>query len=344
MPDRFSKVQSNMTDQHNESEERIIQDYLEPLSRGYAGAFGLKDDCAIVTPPPGADLVVTTDPIREDVHFFTDDAPAHIAWKALAVNVSDLAAKAARPLAYVMALSLPKFPESDWLRAFADGLSEAQEAFGMHLIGGDTDRADGPLTVATTVFGTVPAGQMVRRGTAHPGDLLYLSGSLGNSTFGLQLRRDPGLAGRWGLSSEDASVLLAHYLAPQPRLALRMALRDYAHAAMDLSDGLVKDAARMCKASNVGAVLNIADVPTSAAVAKILLKDPDQRVQVITGGDDYEILSAVPPGEARDFEAEARDAGVRITQIGHVKDGDCVEIIDSNGAHLDLPRTGWDHF
>ncbi len=145
-------------------EDAIVQTYFAPLAAGYAGAFGLRDDCAVVTPGAGMDLVVKTDPVRAGVHFFANDPPADIAWKALAVNISDLAAKGAVPIAYVMSLSFPEVPTEDWLRSFTSGLAEAQAAFGCHLAGGDTDKAGGPISIAITAFGAVPAGRMVRRG------------------------------------------------------------------------------------------------------------------------------------------------------------------------------------
>ena len=149
-----------------QSEESLIQEFLAPLAAGFPGAFGLKDDCAAFTPTPGHDLVVKTDPVAAGVHFFPDDAPEDIAWKALAVNVSDLAAKGAVPRVYLMALSFPEAPTRDWMGRFSRGLSAAQNTFGMHLIGGDTDRRPGPLTVSISVLGEVPAGTMLRRGTA----------------------------------------------------------------------------------------------------------------------------------------------------------------------------------
>ena len=152
-----------------QGEEAIIH-LLAPLARGAPGALGLEDDCALIAPAPGSELVLKTDPVAEGVHFLADDAPEDIAWKALAVNVSDLAAKAARPLGYLMALSFPEAPTADWVTRFAAGLEAAQASFGCHLLGGDTDRRPGPLTISITVIGEVEAGRMVRRGTARPGE------------------------------------------------------------------------------------------------------------------------------------------------------------------------------
>ena len=335
---------ADMANDKRQSEEQIIQGYFASLSRTNAGAFGLRDDCAIITPPRGCDLVVTTDPVRQGIHFFADDAPADIAWKALAMNVSDLAAKGADPLAYVMAVSFAQFPQDDWLAAFAEGLGAAQEAFAIDLIGGDTDRAPGPLSIAITAFGTVPRGAMVRRGCARPGDLIFVSGTLGNSALGLQLRRDPERARRWALTSSQAAELVARYLRPQPRLALAALLRAHAHAAMDISDGLAKDLGRMCTASGCGAEVQVHDIPLSAALQQILANDPAQRQAVVAGGDDYEILCAVPASDTAVFIEAARALDVPVTAIGRFSADLGVRLYESHGALLELTQTGWDHF
>src|SRR6185436_18937693 len=246
------------------SEEAIIR-VLAPLAQGFAGAFDLRDDCALITPAPGTELVLKVDPVAEGVHFLADDAPEDIAWKALAVNVSDLAAKAARPLGYLLALSFPAAPAADWLSRFAAGLAEAQARFGCHLIGGDTDRRPGPLTVTMTVIGEVEQGRMVRRGTARAGDAVLVSGTLGDAALGLALRKDPALAAAWGLTPAEAEHLRRRYARPEPRLALAGALRDHASAAMDISDGLAKDLARLCTTSGCAARVRFADLPLSAA-------------------------------------------------------------------------------
>jgi thiamine-monophosphate kinase len=324
-------------------EEAIIR-LLAPLAAGYPGAFGLEDDCALVTPEPGTELVLKTDPIAEGVHFLTGDAPEDIAWKALAVNVSDLAAKGAKPIGYLMALSFPEAPAQAWMARFAAGLRAAQEQFGCHLIGGDTDRRPGPLTVTITVLGSVPQGRMVRRGTAKPGEVLFVSGTLGDATLGLALRQMPDLAKAWGLSPEDGAHLRRRYLRPEPRLELAAALRAHASAAMDISDGLAKDLGRMCSASGCGARVRFADLPLSVAAAKVVAADPSLRDRIVAGGDDYEILAAVRAEEQAAFEAAAAQAGVSVTCIGSVLAGAGVVIEGPDGQEMPLERTGWDHF
>src|SRR5215470_16437162 len=227
-------------DQPIEGEEAIIR-LLAPLTCGAAGAFDLRDDCAVLEPEPDHELVLKTDPIAAGVHFPASAAPADIGFKALAVNVSDLAAKGAMPRAYLMALSFPEAPRRHWLIQFRAGLHEAQARFGCHLLGGDTDRRPGPLTISVTAIGSVPRGRMVRRGTARAGDSLFVSGTLGDAALGLQLAKDATRAAAWGLSQQMARHLCQRFRRPQPRLALAGTLRAHASAAMDLSDGLAKD-------------------------------------------------------------------------------------------------------
>jgi thiamine-monophosphate kinase len=337
-----------MTDHATESEilhgEEAIVRLLAPLARGAPGAFGLEDDCALITPAPGTELVLKTDPVAAGVHFLAVDTPEDIAWKALAVNVSDLAAKAARPLGYLMALSFPQAPTHGWLQRFAVGLRAAQETFGCHLLGGDTDRRPGPLTISITAIGEVEIGRMVRRGTARPGEALFVSGSLGDAALGLALRKDPELARVWGLSPAEAAHLRRRFERPQPRLGLGTALRQHASAAMDLSDGLAKDLGRMCAASGCAARVRLSDVPLSAAAAKALSADSALDQRVVTVGDDYEVLAAVPVANADNFQSSAAQAGLTVTRIGATLPGAGAVIEGGDGAPLVLDRTGWDHF
>jgi len=324
--------------------EEEIQRFFEPLAAGYAGAFGLGDDCALLTPEPGTELVLKTDPIAEGVHFLPDDAPEDIAFKALAVNVSDLAAKAARPLGYLMALAFPLPPARAWLKRFAAGLKVAQERFGCHLLGGDTDRRPGPLTIDITVIGSVAKGSMVRRGTAAAGQAVFVSGTLGDAALGLVLRKDASRAAAWGLSPSQAAFLRQRSLRPEPRLALGEALRQCATAAMDLSDGLIKDLGRMVKASRCGARIAIAEVPLSEPCRKVLEAEPALAERVLAGGDDYEILAAVPLAKERRFRAGAAAAGVMVARIGQMRRGAGVRVVGADGRPLAPGATGFDHF
>lgn len=325
-------------------EEDLVQSFLAPLAAGFPGAHGLVDDCAVLAPPPGEDLVLKTDAVASGVHFLPDDDPASIGWKALAVNVSDLAAKGARPLAYLMSLAFPQAPSRDWMAGFALGLGEAQRAFGCHLAGGDTDRRPGPLSVTIMVIGAVPQGRMVPRGAAKPGDRLFVSGTLGDAALGLVLRRDLAAGRAGGLDDAECAELVDRYVRPQPRLALAAALRTYAGAAMDLSDGLVKDLGRMAKASGVGAVVRFDAVPVSGPAAKLLANGQCAPSQVVASGDDYEILAAVPPDRSAQFELAAAAAGVPVRAIGEVVAGSGVTVLDRAGAPMTFTRPGWDHF
>lgn len=324
--------------------EEAIVALLAPLARRYAGAFELKDDCALVSPEPGTELVLKTDPVAEGVHFLPGDDPEDIAWKALAVNVSDLAGKGATPLGYLMALSFPEAPTHAWMSRFAGGLRAAQERFGCHLIGGDTDRRPGPLTVSITVVGTVPTGRMVLRTSAQPGDRIFVSGTLGDAALGLRLRSDPTLSQRWGLADRDAEHLRGRYLRPEPRLALGPVLRAHASAAMDISDGLAKDLGRMARASGCGARVSTAALPLSEPAAKALKAAPDMIGRIVTGGDDYEILAAAPPAKAGEFALAAGKAGVGVTEIGAFVAEEGVVVLGPQGTKFDLDRPGWDHF
>ena len=332
--------------------EEAIVALLAPLTEGDPGAFGLKDDCALLTPEPGTELVLKTDPIAEGVHFLPGEAPEDIAWKALAVNVSDLAAKGATPVGYLMALSFPEAPSRGWLTAFAAGLRDAQARFGCRLLGGDTDRRPGPLTVSITAIGSVPQGEMVRRGTARPGDLLFVSGTIGDAALGLALAKEPALAAAWGLTQAEAEYLRRRYRRPEPRLALGPVLRRYAAAAMDVSDGLVKDLERMLHGSGIGGRLRAGGVPLSGSARKVLVREPECLAQLITGGDDYEVLAAVPGPRAHcgEFRTAAANAGVPMTEIGTAgpsawpEAGHGLSIEGPDGRPLALERTGWDHF
>ena len=333
-----------MPDKGTRGEDGLIQTTFAPLASGFSGAFGLKDDCALLTPPVGMDLVLTTDAVAEDVHFFPDDAARDIAWKALAVNVSDLVAKGARPLAYLLALSFPARPDDAWLAEFQAGLADAQAAFGLSLAGGDTDRRPGPLSISVTAIGTVPQGAFVRRATARAGDLLFLSGTLGDAALGLLLRQDMMQAAQMGIDAEPARRLVGRYLRPQPKPALAPVISAYASAAMDVSDGLVKDCGRLAGASSVSAHIDAALVPLSDAARAAIEHAPGLLKAVLTGGDDYEVLAAVAPDRADAFRDAAAKSGVAVTEVGRLADGQGVRVTGRDGHALDLVRGGWDHF
>ena len=335
---------SNHNDEQLHGEEAIIR-VLAPLARGAPGAFGLEDDCALITPKPGTELVLKTDPVAEGVHFLADDAPEDIAWKALAVNVSDLAAKAARPLGYLMALSFPEAPTAGWLARFAAGLQAAQDSFGCHLLGGDTDRRPGPLTITISIIGEVEVGRMVRRGTARPGEALFVSGSLGDAALGLGAaqeskagRRLGPLAGRGRAS---APSLRAAAAAARSRAgAARACLGRHGRVGRPRQGpGPHVRGERLCARA-----CGSSDVPLSPAAAKALAADPALGPRIVTGGDDYEVLATVPAASADGFQAMAAQAGIAVTRIGATQAGTGVVIEGRDGQPLTLDHTGWDHF
>lgn len=323
-------------------EDKLIARYFAPMA-GAAG-LALKDDAALLTPPAGTDLVVTVDTVVSTVHFFADDPPDAIAEKALGVNLSDLAAKGATPLGFVMALSLPDNWREDWLAQFADGLAKASSKGACPLMGGDTTRAAGPLSISITVFGSVPTGTMVRRTTAKPGDLIAVSGTIGDAALGLKIRSAPEREWAGGLSEKDYSHLLGRYLRPQPRLALAEALRRHASSAMDVSDGLIGDCNKLLQASGVTGRLQIENVPLSPAAHVAIGFNPGLLGDAVTGGDDYEILFTLPPKRLEDMIKDARAVGCPIAVIGEVGKGDEPLTVTLRGERF-LTRAGsFSHF
>jgi thiamine-monophosphate kinase len=325
-------------------EESLIAEFWAPLAAAFPGAFTLKDDCAVIAPVPGTELVVTTDALIEGVHFLPGEDAGAIGWKALAVNVSDLVAKGAEPLAYLMSIALPAAPDRAWLASFAAGLQSAQKAFACHLAGGDTDRTPGPLSVTIAAFGSVPSGTVVRRSTAQTGDHVYVSGTIGDATLGLALARDPGLGQRCKLDHAACVALTAKFSHPRPPVALVPALLAYASAAMDISDGLMKDFERLCRASSVGGRIEAAKVPISQAARAVLTAGGTTRGELLTGGEDYEVLATVPDSRTADFERLAQRAGVHVTCIGTITAEVGVSAFDGSGNAMVFTKSGWDHF
>jgi thiamine-monophosphate kinase len=327
------------------TEEELVQDYLGPLAMGFPGAFGLKDDCAAVRPPPGNDLIVTTDALVSGIHFLPDETPENIAWRALAVNVSDLAAKGASPLCFLMALSLPEAPDTEWMMRFASALKEAQDHYAMHLIGGDTDRRAGvPLSVTITAMGTVPEGRMVRRSKAKVGDRIFVTGTLGDAGLGLALRRNPDGRRSWPIDKTDRQFLIDRYLRPTPRLELGPMLLEFATAAMDLSDGLAKDLERLARTSGVGARIRYDLLPRSPAADRVFADQPELANLPLNAGDDYEILATIPAAKAQAFEDAALEAGIAVTDIGEITKALGLLIFDEDGVAITLDKSGHDHF
>jgi thiamine-monophosphate kinase len=321
------------------AEDKLIQRFFAPLA-SHPGALGLSDDAAFITPPPGCDLVLKTDAIIGGVHFFAEDAAQTVAAKALRVNLSDLAAKGAKPLGFLLSLALPAGTSDAWLANFAEGLRSDAVLYGCPLFGGDTDRTPGPITVSIAMVGSVPQGTMVRRAGAKPGDRVFVTGTIGDAALGLAVRK-----GRdFGLSEPQRQHLLARYLLPQPRNALAEAVRTNASAAMDVSDGLAGDFAKLCRASQVGASIEAARVPLSEAARAVIAAEPAMLETALTGGDDYEIVCTVPAPRADSFRAAALAAKVAVTEIGVIEAGEGARFLGSSGQPLAFKRASFSHF
>jgi thiamine-monophosphate kinase len=320
----------------------LIAKYFQPLTNGTEGAFGLLDDAARYRPAAGSEMVLTLDTIVADVHFGAADPPESLARKALRVNLSDLAAKGAEPVGYLLSLALPDDWTEKWIGRFARGLAADQRKYGVALLGGDTTRASGGLTITVTALGEVPKGKMVMRSGARPGDVIFVSGTIGDAALAIAVRRgDIRPSDR-----KTAARLEERYLHPRPRVALAPVLRRWANSAMDVSDGLVGDLAHICQVSAVGAEIAAANVPLSSA-AKALATGSDAVLKtVLTGGDDYEILATISPGKAERFRRDATAVGVRVSRLGKIVDHrrHAPMVIDRDGRPIAFDGQGHTHF
>ncbi len=320
-------------------EDSLIARYFGPLATD-PGAFDLTDDAAILK-PSGDEIVVTTDAIVEGVHFLSNDPPDTVARKALRVNLSDLAAKGAAPAGFVLTLAL-RAADDAWFTAFARGLGEDASQFGCPLLGGDTVSTPGPLMISITAFGRVPAGRMVRRNGATAGDRVVVSGTIGDAALGLGLLKGGASA---TLGSDEREMLIGRYRVPQPRVALAQAVQDHASAAMDVSDGLAGDLAKLCAASGVSAAIDAQSIPLSGPARTLLSSGAVGIESIVAGGDDYEILCTIPENRFEAFEQAAKLAGVPVTSIGTIIAGLAVpRFIDAQGTEIALPRLSYSHF
>jgi thiamine-monophosphate kinase len=310
------------------SEFSRIERYFAPLA-GVEG-LGLKDDAAVLRPPPGRELVLTVDQMIEGIHFLEHDAPDFIARKLLRRNLSDLAAMGAEPLGYLLTTALPQTVSDEWLQLFARGLQEDQQEFGFKLFGGDSSSSLHAISLTATLVGHVAPGAALRRDGARAGDEIWVTGTIGDAALGLRARR--------GALQDVSKFLTQRSMLPTPRLGLQLA--NIANAAIDISDGLVQDLGHICKASGVDAVISSHLVPVSAPVAAF----GDAMLEArLTEGDDYELLLAVPPEKADAFIAAC--GKLQVTKIGQFKKGiGEVEVQDSSGKTLQFAKPGWSHF
>ncbi|HLJ63887.1 MAG TPA: thiamine-phosphate kinase [Stellaceae bacterium] len=313
--------------------ERIAR-FFAPLAA--PGGLGLTDDAAVIEGPAGFDLILTTDAIVEGVHFLSDDPPFEIAQKLLRVNLSDLAAKGAAPLGYLLTTALPKTRDEVWLERFAAGLAADQARFGIGLLGGDSVATPGALTLSLTAIGRVSRGAAVLRRGARTGDGLYVSGTLGDAALGLRLLR-----GELPPLQVAASTFLAErYRLPRPRLSTGRHLVGIAHAMLDISDGLVGDVGHLAKLAGLAVVIESATIPLSPAFRMALAVDRALLALALTGGDDYELAFAASLDEAASLAA----LDPPCTMIGRFERGEGVRVIDEQGNPLRLDGEGYRHF
>jgi len=320
------------------NEFALIAKYFRPLA-GAPGAFGLTDDAAAFAVPAGEDLVATCDAIIEGTHFLPEDPIETVARKLLRVNVSDLAAKGARPLGYLLSCLWAHTTLEATIAKFAGALGEDQARFGMTLLGGDTTSGDGPMAFSLTALGLVARGRMIRRAGAQGGDTLYVTGTIGDAHLGL-------LAATGALDhvSEVArAFLIARYRVPEPRRAFMLAARDHIHAAIDVSDGLLADAGHLTEASGVAIEIDAARIPLSDAASQWLASGGAIE-RLATGGDDYEVCFAAPAGSAAALDAVARETGTRLTPIGRVGVGSGIRLLEANGHEIPVNSRGYAHF
>ncbi|WP_439892160.1 thiamine-phosphate kinase [Ralstonia sp. 25C] len=314
------------------SEFGLIRRYFTRPARH--AILGVGDDCALLGPRPGHELAISTDMLVAGRHFFPDAEPRALGHKALAVNLSDLAAMGAEPRAFTLALALPEANPA-WLTPFSEGLLALADAFHCELIGGDTTR--GPLTLSLTVFGDVPATVALRRDAAKPGDDLWVSGTVGDARLALGALRN-----EWPLTPEMLAHVQPRMDRPTPRIALGLALRGIARTALDISDGLLGDLGHILTQSHVGATVDVDRVPRSPTLAA---QPAARQLQcTLAGGDDYE-LCFTAPAEARDAVlAAGKQAGVTVTRIGHIDAQPGLRLVDRQGAPITFTHGSFDHF
>jgi len=314
-------------------ERSLIESLLKPLA-GHPAARGLTDDAAVLTPPLGRDLVLTHDVLACGVHYLPSDPPSEVAWKLLAVNLSDLAGMGARPVGVLMGLGLGPAEDEAWLTAFTAGLQRGLDRWGVALFGGDTVSGLDRAVLGLTAIGQVDHGRALSRSGARAGDDLYVTGTIGDAGLGLAIARGAG---------EPDKYLLNRYRRPEPRLAVGQALVGIATAAMDISDGLLIDAERLAAASGVRVAVELAGLPLSDAAASRMARTDAAYLECATAGDDYELLFTAPPSVADRLQQIAQDSRVPITRVGSVVEGAGLEVRGLDGITLRPSRLGYEH-
>ena len=314
--------------------ELIARYFSRPTAPDSRTALGVGDDCALMTPAPGMQLAISSDMLVCGRHFFPDADPFTLGHKCLAVNLSDLAAMGAQPIAFTLALALPE-ARADWLEPFSRGMLALADAHGCELIGGDTTK--GPLTISITVFGEVPPQQALRRDAARAGDDLWVSGTLGDARLALAAYRQ-----ECALNADELALAAPRMHAPTPRVALGLALRGIAHAAIDISDGLAGDLGHILQRSRVGATLDVDALPAGAALQQ---RDLHLRRRfTLSGGDDYELCFSAPVRQRDAVYKAAQAAGTAVTRIGSIDAAPGLRLLDASGEALQETPDSFDHF
>jgi len=319
-------------------EFELIRRFFAPLAG--PGGLGLKDDAAVLDLPAGHSLVATTDALVAGVHFLADDPPDLVARKMLRVNLSDLAAMGASPLGYLMVTAFPDDIGVEWLERFVVGLATDQAEYGVSLLGGDTTSTPGPLTLAVTALGAVEQGCALLRSGAKEGDLVYVSGTLGDGAFGLKVLRGAG----GSLSASEREQLIDRYRLPRPRLGLGRRLVRLAHAAIDVSDGLIADLGHVAETSGLAALVEAERLPLSPPARALIGAGEASLVEAATGGDDYELLFTVPASTAKTIERLADELALPLTRIGRMEAGQGVRLLDARSVTISVGAGGYRHF
>jgi len=309
----------------------IAQFFTRPTRRA---SLGIGDDCALLTPSLGHQIAISCDMLVAGTHFFSDTDPRDLGHKSLAVNLSDLAAMGAKPIAFTLALALPA-PDAAWLRPFSEGMFALADQHDCELIGGDTTR--GPLNICITVFGEVAAGQALRRDHAQMGDDIWVSGTLGDARLALA-----GMRNELKLDPHTLSKAAARLHSPSPRVALGLALRGIAHAAIDISDGLAGDLKHILERSRLGATIEVDALPAGAMLSSQPMEL--RRQFILGGGDDYELCFTAPPSSRAAILDAANSTGTPVTRVGMIEQLPGLRLIDSMGSQVASSSGSFDHF
>ncbi len=327
----------------DKSEFDLIDSYFSPLSNGYEEAYALKNDAALISEQPNKSTVVTMDTLIAGVHFFISDPAEDIARKCLRVNLSDLAAMGADARAYTLSIAYNDDLDSQWVKSFTSGLASDQQRFSIHLIGGDTVKTSGPLTITVTCFGAVPRHQCHRRNTAQPDQDIWVSGTLGDAAAGLKiLNCEMNFE-----NSELRQDLITRYRLPRPRMELgnRLLEQKISNTAMDVSDGLLADLTHITSSSKVGAVLYEEDLPFSKAFNALMVENKDLKTELaVTGGDDYELLFTANHQSREEIANLSNSLSLKLSRIGAIVEGEGISLLRKNGDTFSITRTGWKHF